>query len=239
MSTANDTKSGPDPATEAVRSYLLWLGDPSSLVDSATIAKLAARLDSASSPLDRLQIANALHVAESIDEDSLTGDFVRYAAEYAKREGIAPPAFLRLGVPEDVARAAGLLPTARKKSTPPVKKEKARAPRTGREQVIASIPERAFTYRELEEQSGASTVTVRKVVEDLISSGSIADIGPDLEYSGRGRAPRRFRPVHLAAPVSAALAEKSAKKPAAPNRSAAKQSGRISKQAPKASAKKR
>jgi hypothetical protein len=200
MKEKNEARSA-DPVEDAVSGYLTYLKDPSTLIDKAKIQELTARLASSSSPLEQLRIATELHQAESVDAGSVTATFIRHAAAYSKREGLAPEAFLRLGVPRNVAQEAGLLGPAGKhpaksKVSAKVKGEpKIRAARTGREDVVAAVPSRSFTYRDLEELSGASVVTVRRVVDDLLSSGAIVDIGVDPGYAGRGRAPRRFQPA--------------------------------------------
>ena len=197
---------GSDPAEEAVSGYLTYLKDPSSLIDKTKIRELTARLESSVSTLEQLQIATELHRVESVDEGSITGAFIRHAAAYSKREGLAPEAFLRLGVPREVAQEAGLLETTGKQSTRSKVAAKSKtaaktcSPRTGREDVVAAVPASSFTYRDLEELSGASVVTVRRVVDDLLSSGVIVDIGVDPDYAGRGRAPRRFEPATTRTP---------------------------------------
>jgi hypothetical protein len=236
-----------DPVEEAVSGYLTYLKDPSSLIDKAKIRELAARLESSASPLEQLKIASELHHVESVDADSITAIFVQHAAAYAKRENLAAEAFLRLGVPRKIAEQAGLLgpagePPAKKKgsktnTTSTVSNEtKTRSPRTGREDVAAAIPARSFTYRDLEELSGASVVTVRRVVDDLLASGAIADIGVDPEYAGRGRAPRRFQPATATASVAKSATPKAAASTTAPARAAAP--GAVKKTAAKKPAKK-
>jgi hypothetical protein len=54
------------------------------------------------------------------------------------------------------------------------------------------LPE-SFTIKDLEVASGANPITVRKVVADLLSSGQLAEVGPDPDYQGRGRAPQRYK----------------------------------------------
>jgi len=188
-----------DPSTEAVESYLTFLKNPDALVNRELVTTLKERMSEASSPLEQLQLLSALHSAESVDEATIVESFVKNAAEYARREKIVPEAFMQFGVPADVLRAAGLLPGAKKAVRAPkapkaatVKSGSAGRPSTGRAAVLAAIPASPFTIKEIESLSGASTVTVRKVVEELVNAGELFVCAPDGSNTGRGPAPRRY-----------------------------------------------
>lgn len=195
------SRTSKDPSTDAVESYLTFLKNPDALVNRELVSTLKERMSGVSSPLEQLQLLSALHSAESVDESSITESFVKNAAEYARREKIAPEAFIQFGVPTDVLRAAGLLPgSGPKKAARPSKAAKPASartgsigrPGTGRAAVLDAIPSSPFTIKELESLSGISTVTVRKVVEDLVNSGELFVCAPDGTHTGRGPAPRRY-----------------------------------------------
>jgi hypothetical protein len=191
-----------DAAAQAVESYLTFLKNPAALVNTELVRTLKDRLDSIEPPLERLQVLSAIYSAESVDEPAIVEAFVKYAADYARRERVVPEAFLQCGVPEEVLRAAGVLGSGARRTTKPASKaqkpkpaaktEQARRPRSGRDAVIAAIPDHPFTFKDLESLSGSSTVTVRKVVNDLVTSGKLYVAAPDPNRTGRGPAPQRF-----------------------------------------------
>lgn len=222
-----------DPSTEAVESYLTFLKNPDALVNRELVSTLKERMSETSSPLEQLQLLSALHSAESVDESSIIESFVKNAAEYARREKIVPEAFIQFGVPTDVLRAAGLLPGGGPKkaarSSKTVKSAATRTgsvgrPGTGRVAVLAAIPSSPFTIKELESLSGVSTVTVRKVVEDLVNSGELFVCAPDGTNTGRGPAPRRYTKGPGSRVVAAAAPRSGIVKRVKPGRKATKRS---------------
>lgn len=217
------SRTDSDAASQAVESYLTFLKNPAALVNTELLRTLKERLETVEAPLEKLQLLSAIHSTESIDEDAILEGFVKYASEYARRERIAPEAFLHFGVPVEVLRTSGVLPGSPRATTktaaPKAKKkedpQKTRRPRSGRDAIIASIPDRPFTFKELEELSGSSTVTVRKVVEELVDAGKLFVAAPDPNRTGRGPAPRRFTkgptPRVLAASAAPARVSKTIK----------------------------
>lgn len=191
-----------DPATEAesaVRRYLAWLEDPSSAVDHDAVARADAAFAAASDPIDRLHAAAARERARAADASAIASAFVRSARSYAEAEGIPVEAFRALGVPDLVLAEAGFaVPSSRGRRGPAAGGTRPR--RTGGTRA-ASIPvpqikavaeqmPKQFTLAQLAEAAGGgSPVTVRKAVDELISEGRAAKLGPDANHSGPGRAP--------------------------------------------------
>jgi hypothetical protein len=112
---------------------------------------------------------------------------VAEAALWARENNVTAEAFVTYGVPTDVLRDAGIL-----HDSPPAKSSGRRRTRVSPDAVRAAIPQRAFTIADLEEASGASTATVRKVIAEMTEAGTLRDLGPDQQHTGRGRAPLLF-----------------------------------------------
>lgn len=174
-------------AEEAVRSYLRWLEDPTSMRDAEAIAAATEEAASAADPLDRLRALSRLQALETVDGDSFRDGFVAEAALWARENNVTPEAFVTYGIPTEVLRDAGILhdPKPARRSAKP-------RTRVSPEAVRAAIPSGPFTIAELEQASGASTATVRKVIAEMTEAGTLLDLGPDQQHSGRGRAPLRF-----------------------------------------------
>lgn len=174
---------------QAVRTYLQFLKDPDLVRDHAAIAEATQISQQAEDPLEQLKALSALQALESVDGSVYLADFVSHAAGWARDNNVTPEAFMQLGVPTDVLADAGLIESPR----PPAVASKKRRTRVSPEEVAAAIPSGSFTIAELEAASGASTATVRKVIAEMTEAGSLRDLGPKEDHSGRGRAPLLFR----------------------------------------------
>ena len=66
-----------------------------------------------------------------------------------------------------------------------------RAPSVGRAAIEAHLADRTgpFTITDVIEALGGTTMTVSKVVGDLVATGRLRKLGPDPQHTGRGRAP--------------------------------------------------
>ena len=175
-------------SAEAVRSYLQWLEDPSSVRDHEAIAEAHTQATTAADPLDRLKALSRLQALEAVDGDVFRARFVEHAASWAAANEVTPEAFRKLDVPTDVLKDAGLIPVS---ATGGARSAKRRT-RVSPEMVRAAIPDGQFTIAGLEEASGASTATVRKVIAEMVDAGTLRDHGPDQRHTGRGRAPLLF-----------------------------------------------
>ena len=178
-------------AEDAVRTYLTYLQDPSSLRDVDEVNRLKGEAEAASDPLEKLKLLSAAQRADEVDGSAYEAGFVAHAKEWAEREQVTVEAFKALGVPTDVLGAAGLIRRrAAKPTTPP---RRTRTPGIPVEQVIEAIPFEAFRIRDLMEATGASLQTVRKAVRGLLEEGQLLDLGPDQNWDGRGRTPTLYR----------------------------------------------
>jgi hypothetical protein len=186
--------SAPDADT-AVRNYLQYLEDPSKLVDPAEVARLRAATQSATDPLDRLRAVEALRQLEEGDAAGYREAFCAHAKAWAEANGIRPSSFRELGVDEATLRAAGF--SVRGGARPRTTRRPARS---GRTQVrVEHVKDAAgrqtgtFTLADLAAASGASPMTIRKAVEEMIADGAVERLGPTPDWSQPGRAPIQYR----------------------------------------------
>jgi len=171
---------------KAVRSYLHWLEDPSSVRDHDAIAAAKEVSESAADPLERLKALSRLQELEAVDGAAFRSGFVELAATWAADNSVTPEAFVSYGVPADVLRDAGIV------QAPSGVRGGKRRGRVSPDAVRAAVPDGSFTIADLERASGASTATVRKVIGEMTDAGSLRDLGPDQNHTGRGRAPLLF-----------------------------------------------
>jgi hypothetical protein len=187
--------SAADPAT-AIRSYLLWLEDPSSVLDEAAIKKAEAAVAKAQDPLDRLLAAASLERARQADGSEVEKAFIAHAQAYAEAENIPVSAFQQMGVPTKVLTQAGLVAgngTSRQRANTP---SGTRAPKVPVERLQSAALQLSgqFTLADVAEKAGGgSPATVRKAVEALVESGRLITDGALEGHRGRGRAPSAYR----------------------------------------------
>lgn len=191
-------KSTTDSATEArtpedsVRRFLLALSDPGSLRDEREIERLRGELSTTVDPLERLALFSAIDRAENVDVQAIRAEFLRQAKTFAAVHDITANAFAAMGVSREDLLAAGLLAQAHGAAPAASKPARRRARRPGLADVIALVPEGPFTCRQLEELSGASAPTAKRAVSEMLSAGSLVDLGFDPDHRAPGRAPRRY-----------------------------------------------
>jgi hypothetical protein len=181
-------------ATDAVRAYLLYLRDPSTLVDEDEIATAEQALADAKKtgdPLAELDAHAGLERARTADPRHVEDAFVANAKAYADHRGISAQAWRSMGVPDDMLRRAGLLAGSGTRATTAETPAAKRRTRVSREQVVDAIRHTSgtFSIADIAEVTGASGATVRKVVSDLIDADEVVEMGEDPEHDGRGRAP--------------------------------------------------
>ena len=188
--------SEPVTPESAVRRFLAWVENPASAIDQGAIDRAEAAFAAASDPIERLHAAAARERARAADVAAISGDFVAHARAYAESAGIPFEAFRALGVsPEVLAEAGFAVPSrgrrgAGAKST--TRSGLPRAPQISVSQIkgVADQMPKQFTLAQLANKAGGgSPVTVRKAVDELISEGSVAKLGPDTNHTGPGRAP--------------------------------------------------
>lgn len=191
MTSASDSET-------AVRNYLVFLEDPSQLVDQAEVARLEASARAATDPLAKLQAINRLQQIREGDRDTYRHGFCAHAKSWAEANDIRPASFLELGVDEATLRAAGFSirglnqPTASRRGRRPGGRGQVRV-----EQVKEAIGRQSgeFTLADVVAASGGSPMTIRKAVDELIAAGEVERLGPTPNWAQPGRAPIQFRPV--------------------------------------------
>lgn len=183
----------------AVRLYLLWLEDPTKLVDEVAVKKAEAAVENAKDPLDRLHALADLEHARQADGDQVQKDFLTHGKGYAEAQTIPVSAFEEMGVPREVLAEAGFevgRGTGRGRGSssstggrPSGRQRAPRVPLADIKGVVTSQMSKRFTLTELGEKAGGSRATLAKAVDELIEAGKVKKIGPQEGYSGRGRAP--------------------------------------------------
>jgi hypothetical protein len=178
----------------AVRAYLQFIEDPTSVVDAAAVKKAQSAVDKATDPIARLKAIGALERAQATDETVYRTDFVRFARAWATEEGVPASAFRELGVPADVLADAGLdgQPKGRRRSKagtaprlrrPPVKTEQLEAG-------ILAFSE-PFTVRDVADRIGGSPITIKAALDRLVAQEKVVDAGE--RPGARGRAAKVWR----------------------------------------------
>ena len=196
----SDTTQSADLAEQAVRSYLEFLVDPSSAVDSARVAELERALASSNDVIVKLKLHGELERARQGDVAELRSAFARHARAWAQRNDVNVEAFRALGV-SDIALAEsgfelGRNTTGRVKNAPVVRAARAQrstnvSAKTIREAILGRTG--SFTLARVMAEAGGSPGTIRKVVDELEADGRVRNEGADPHHSGRGRSPHLFR----------------------------------------------
>lgn len=189
----------PDASAEAaVRRYLLWLEDPSSIVDADAVARAEGAVAAAGDPMTRLHALADLEHARQADASGVRSDFVARAKAYADGQSIPVTAFQASGVPDDVLREAGFEAMGRRRSSGGRRSlagGRSRAPKVPVDELKAAtlrLPKQ-FTLADVAtEAGGGSPQTVRRAVDELIEAGKARRLGPKPDHSGRGRAPTLY-----------------------------------------------
>lgn len=185
-------------AESAVRRYLQFVADPSSLVDHAAIAELERQAHAADDPIEKLKLLSRLEKARAVDGERTKIDFIRYAKQWADANDVSPAAFRALGVDDQLLLAAGI--GARERSAgatrrPPVRNQTERAGNVSAahiKQVVSQWTDE-FVLADVVSKVGGSPMTVRKALDELVEAGSVVNLGPKEHHDGRGRAPFVYR----------------------------------------------
>src|SRR4051812_19384760 len=77
----------------AVRAYLQYLQDPTSVVDVAVVKKAQSAVERARDPIDRLKALGALERSQATDKAVYKDDFVKLARTWAQGEDVPVSAF--------------------------------------------------------------------------------------------------------------------------------------------------
>lgn len=178
-------------AEVAVRSYLLMLEDPASLIDAAHIATLEAALGSATDPIDKLKALAELDRARVPDREAYEQAFIRHAKTWATENDIPVSSFQQLDVSDQMLQAAGLLAPRRAARGQRGDVRRGAGTAVSKETIKAHVNTLTaqFTLADVAERAGGSPMTLRKAIEELISAGTLEKLGTSTTHVGRGRAP--------------------------------------------------
>jgi hypothetical protein len=180
---------------DVVRRYLLALSDPDSLIDPGEIDRLEVEAAKATDPIAKLKAITALEHARTPNQTALKDAFVLHAREWASANDVSTSAFAQMGVPNDVLRSAGLLPSRTGRGRRRVTTTTTRSVSTSAivDAVSAWSPGTEFVINDVATQIGGSPMTVRKALDELTTSGTVERLGNVSDWVGPGRAPIRYR----------------------------------------------
>lgn len=185
-----------DAAETAVRNYLTFLEDPSKLVDPDEVGRLEASLERAADPVEKLRVATRLHRLHQNDREVYRQAFCAHAKEWSEANDIDVESFRTLGVDDKTLRSAGFKLRPQPSFAKAAARPKTRIVRVEDVKVAAAKRTSEFTMADVSEASGASPMTIRKALNEMIDSGEIERLGPMPGWAQPGRAPILFRPTN-------------------------------------------
>lgn len=174
-------------AETAVQNYLLALDDPDQLRDEDRLDEIKKKVESATG-LEKLKLLDEQRKLSAVRPNDYVEGFIKHAKTYAEDNDIDPESYALMGVPKTVLAEAGITdePSSSSRSAGVTSDEVALHIKRKRSE---------FTVQQIEEETGASSSTVRKVIKELEDEGEIGDKGPDPNHQGRGRAPTLYIPA--------------------------------------------
>ncbi|MCU1398752.1 MAG: hypothetical protein JWN62_1861 [Acidimicrobiales bacterium] len=189
-----------DVAEQAIRRYLQWLGDPASIVDTDAIDAAEAVVRDTTDVIAKLKALSRVEQLRAGDSTAVRSAFLEHAKAWGDANQISPASWIRLGVPPEVLREAGVTgnrATVRASSPRPAAAPRAKAASVSIGQIsahVATLTE-PFVLTDLADSIGGSPMTVRKAVDQLVAERKVRRLGPDPTHNGRGRAPIRYETV--------------------------------------------
>ncbi|MCU1388709.1 MAG: hypothetical protein JWL72_2047 [Ilumatobacteraceae bacterium] len=190
-----------DVAELAIRRYLQWLSDPASIVDTEAIDAAEAVVRDTTDVIAKLKALSRVEQLRSGDSTAVRAAFLDHAKAWGDANQISPASWIRLGVPPEVLREAGVTgnratvrPSAPRPagSTP---RPKAAGVSIGQISAHVATLTEPFVLTDLADSVGGSPMTVRKAVEQLVADRKVRRLGPDPTHNGRGRAPIRYQTI--------------------------------------------
>ena len=187
-------------AEQAIRRYLQWLSDPASIVDTDAIDAAEAVVRDTTDVIAKLKALSRVEQLRTGDSATVRAAFLDHAKAWGDANQISPASWIRLGVPPEVLREAGVTgnrSTVRPSRPRPTGTPRAKAAGVSIGQIadhVGSLTE-PFVLTDLAESVGGSPMTVRKAVDQLVADGKVRRLGPDARHNGRGRAPIRYQTV--------------------------------------------
>ena len=203
--------SDPDPdkdvAEPAIRRYLLWLSDPTSIVDTDAIEEAERAARETTDVIEKLKALSRVEHMRLGDSAAVKRGFLEHAKSWGDQHEISAASWIRLGVPPEVLREAGITGNraAATRQAPRAAAPRATTGRTGGarganvgiRQVVAHVQTMTgpFVLTDIADQVGGSPMTIRKAVDQMVAEGAVERLGADPQHNGRGRAPIRYRTV--------------------------------------------
>ncbi len=183
-----------DQAELAIRRYLQWLGDPNSIVDTAAIDAAEQTVRQTTDVIEKLKALSRVENLRAGDSASVRQAFLAHAKSWGDANEISAASWIRLGVPPEVLREAGITGNrasarASTTSTPRAKSAGVSVPEISAHVRTLTEP---FVLTDIADSVGGSPMTVRKAVDQLVADGTVRRLGPDPQHNGRGRAPIRY-----------------------------------------------
>lgn len=188
-------------AETAIRNYLLYLDDPSQLVDPAEVARLQTEIDTATDPLDKLRLLSKLQRAEQSDEHVLRESFCAHAKTWAEANEVTAASLTALGVSLEVLDQAGFAvpqrPERRARKPRDAARRSSGSPSVTAAQIKSKVAAKSvkFTLADIAADIGGSPMTVRKAITELVDAGIVERLGPSPDWHQPGRAPILFQAV--------------------------------------------
>lgn len=196
-------------AEDQVRSYMLYLSDPTQLIDDAEVEKATQALATAINPIDRLKAHAELTKMTTIDPGPLREGFIAVAKTWAENVGVGVTQFMEMKVPDEVLSEAGFNVAESRRAGRVPGKNRTGAPRKRAaavpvEEIKSWVLRRTGTFTQVDIIAGigGSHATVGKALNELVDAGQVNKLGPMPDYKGRGRAPNLYEVVKAEAPAS-------------------------------------
>lgn len=181
---------------EAVRTYLLYVQDPTQLRNDKLIASQIAVVRKATDPIEKLVAIADLERLTDVDEKPLREAFVAQALAWAETNHIPASAFTELGVAPDVLRSAGF------KVPQGAQRGKARAKRRrgpSREKVRAAIlrwPGDTFVMTDITSAADVNDSVASRVLQSMVKASEVEYLGRQERPVGwKGPTPKIYRVV--------------------------------------------
>ena len=188
------------PENAAVRNYLRSLRAPGALQDRDAITEVRTTIDRTDDVLARIRLRQRLLDLEQPSLQPYEDAFVEHAKAWADTAEVSGEAFAAEGVPVAVLRRAGFRgvtndrPRRARNFRRGATRRATRTPTTvSSDEVRAAIPSGTFTVKDLQQRSGASATTVRRVLAEEVEAGNLANMGVSRDHMGRGRAPTTYQ----------------------------------------------
>lgn len=200
---------GDDEPTRAVRRYLEFVLNPASARDDELISSLEAQVTAESDVVAKLVLLSDLERAKRVDGSALLDGFVRFGRRWADLNQITVGALKAVGVSPVVLAEAGFdlghgsIHDRAARKTRDASTRVASPKRQRGTNVSGTVVKQwalqqpgSFTMAEAMAAAGASLMTVKKAVTELIADGRVRSNGHIARAGVRGRAPEHFSLVN-------------------------------------------